>query len=135
MLLKYLTKSRVHLLLRIFNLNLQIIVNDPTELDKEEEEEQEDEIEKIEQIEDKNLKVENFENDFPDCIFEDSIKEEKTYDFESVLLANEIKTENINATVSCQSSQALNVTSINKKKNAINLDSLNECIAKVFTLF
>ena len=127
--LKFLTHSKVFLLLRIVNLNLQIIINDRSEIDKEEEceEERQQEV-KLEKI----IKAENIEvetENIMDCIFDDStVKEELiTGDFVDND-AFETKPENSSST--CLLDQS-NKSETMKKKTSINLEYLNECIAKV----
>ena len=127
--LKFLTHSKVFLLLRIVNLNLQIIINDRSEIDKEEEcdEERQQEV-KLEQL----VKAENIEvesENIMDCIFDDStVKKELITDDSVDNDAFETKRENSSSTCLLdQSNQSERI----KKKTSINLEYLNECIAKV----
>ena len=124
-------------MLRILNLNLQIIIHGADELEEEvEDETSEEEIEVKPQI---IIKAESFENDLknmPDCIFDDSsIKEEPSTlvcsssvdNQTNILEQDDFRNEN----GASRSNQHTNEDTF-KNKCPISLDYLNECIANVF---
>ena len=106
------------------NLNLQIIINDQSEFEKEEDLDEE----RVEEI--KKEKVENIEIEseiMPDCIFDDiTVKEEPKTDYSMDSQAYETKCN--------QSSSVFEQSQTFSKKRSINLEYLNECISKVIII-
>lgn len=122
--LNFITKAKVHLLLRIVNLNLQIIVNDPSELDKEEEEDED--IENTKADIEADYVIENeYEGLNPEKIKNKQISSASAGEDLDFDISN-IKTEKMDL----DQSQNVNLDSSSNISH-ITLDFLNECIENV----